>query len=141
MLSIPFYLGFLSTATCKQEPTGPTPTKQCRKCGYTLPLDEFPLFSQKGTTGRRNTCRMCGNEMQNIRRKLKRDNPAPPPGPCPVCGKHTTHWVLDHCHFTKQFRGYICNDCNLALGKFDDNPHTVYSAWRYLTRNSNDSFG
>ena len=137
MLSILSYLGSPWTATYSKEPVGPKPTKTCRKCGFTLPLDEFPTFSQKGTTGRRNTCRMCSNEMQNIRRKLKEENPKPPPGPCPICGKHTSHWVLDHCHFSKRFRGYICNDCNLALGRFDDNPNTVYRAWCYLKRESN----
>ena len=42
----------------------------------------------------------------------------PIPGDCPACGRHTTKWVLDHDHKTDKFRGYICDSCNVAFGKF-----------------------
>ena len=133
MSSIQLNLGFPLTATCRQEATGETHTKQCRKCGEHKPLHMFSTFSVSGSEGRRNTCKSCSNEMAKIRHKLKRSYPVPPPGRCPVCDKQTNHWVLDHCHTTSEFRGYICNDCNLGIGKFDDNPNIIYKAWRYLT--------
>jgi len=67
-----------------------------------------------------------------LRRKLKKQNPPPPPGLCPICEKHTEAWVLDHCHDTDQFRGYICSQCNLGLGCFDDQPSIVAKALSYL---------
>jgi formate dehydrogenase maturation protein FdhE len=133
MSSIQLNLGFPLTATCRQGITGEIPTKRCRKCGEEKPIASFTLFSVTGSQGRRNTCKSCEAEMHKLRRKLKKANPTPPPGPCPVCGKHTVHWVLDHSHTTSAFRGYICNDCNLGMGKFDDNPNIIYKAWRYLT--------
>ena len=41
-------------------------------------------------------------------------------------------WVLDHNHETGEFRGWICNDCNNALGKFNDDPKVLRIAIRYL---------
>ena len=118
---------------CRQEVTGETLTKECRKCGEVKPIAEFSLFSVVGSSGRRNTCKSCESEMASLRKRLKRTHPKPAPGPCPVCGKHTVKWVLDHSHTSNTFRGYICNDCNLGMGKFDDNPNIIYKAWKYLT--------
>jgi hypothetical protein len=45
---------------------------------------------------------------------------------------YTERWVLDHCHSKKVFRGYICDRCNLGLGKFYDDPSIVKKALEYL---------
>lgn len=34
---------------------------------------------------------------------------------------------------TEEFRGYICNSCNLGFGKFNDDPEIVWSAFIYLS--------
>ena len=44
----------------------------------------------------------------------------------------TEIWILDHCHFTNEFRGYICNNCNLALGRFNDDEKLLRKAIDYL---------
>lgn len=36
-------------------------------------------------------------------------------GPCEICG-HVRNLRYDHDHVTGQFRGWLCNWCNLALG-------------------------
>ena len=42
--------------------------------------------------------------------------------------------VLDHCHETGAFRGWLCNSCNLALGKLGDNRAGVLNLLNYIDR-------
>jgi hypothetical protein len=39
---------------------------------------------------------------------------------------------VDHCHSTGKFRGFLCNSCNLGLGKFQDDLETLKRAVFYL---------
>ncbi len=39
---------------------------------------------------------------------------------------------VDHCHVNGKVRGLLCNNCNLALGKFKDDILTLKSAIKYL---------
>jgi len=107
--------------------------KTCRACDTLKDLEDFPLFSTVGA-GRKNTCKACSNQLATVRARLRKANPPPPPGPCPACARITTNWVLDHCHYTDQFRGYICNSCNLGFGKFNDDPKLMQQALDYLTK-------
>lgn len=77
--------------------------------------------------------------MSRLRSKLRKQNPPPPPGPCPVCERHTESWVLDHNHLTESFRGYICNSCNLGFGKFNDDPEILKRALIYLLDYTNET--
>ena len=62
---------------------------------------------------------------------------------CPICKRTIDEvnkynqkllgtWVLDHCHDTNTFRGYICKHCNDGLGGFRDDLTTVKNAVKYL---------
>jgi hypothetical protein len=42
-------------------------------------------------------------------------------GTCPICEQHSDKLVYDHDHVTGKFRGWICHNCNLVLGKVKDN--------------------
>ena len=106
-------------------------SKKCKECGEVKLLAEFPLFSTTGA-GRKNTCKCCSNKQATVRRRLKRQHPIPSDGECPSCGRYTTQWVLDHDHKTDRFRGYICNACNVAFGKFDDDPSTMQRSLIWL---------
>jgi hypothetical protein len=46
--------------------------------------------------------------------------------------KRKTPWRLDHCHETGEFRGFLCSNCNLGLGKFKDDPEILLNAIAYL---------
>ena len=62
---------------------------------------------------------------------------------CPICERSIEEvnkynqkllgtWVLDHCHDTNTFRGYICKHCNDGLGGFRDDLTTIERAVIYL---------
>lgn len=131
MLNTQLSLDVLSIASSKSVLAGQIATKPCRKCHEDKPLDSFPFFSTS-TAGRKNTCKQCSKELSAVRSRLRLANPPPPPGHCPACRRWADKWVLDHCHHTDQFRGYICDSCNLGFGKFNDDPNMMASALVYL---------
>ncbi len=55
---------------------------------------------------------------------------------CGICGvpQDEYHRLLcvDHCHQTGGLRGLLCNDCNIGLGHFKDNPTLLEAAIKYL---------
>jgi hypothetical protein len=54
---------------------------------------------------------------------------------CMICDaprKANKMLCIDHCHTTGRIRGVLCDDCNIALGKFKDNIETLKSAINYL---------
>ena len=60
-------------------------------------------------------------------------------GTCAICRRAPTparHFVaclhVDHDHLTGRVRGLLCDACNMALGKFRDDPATLLHAYRYL---------
>ena len=62
-------------------------------------------------------------------------------GLCAICGSPGGRKRLcgDHCHKAESegvmhFRGLICDNCNVGLGRFKDNIETLKSAIRYLSQ-------
>lgn len=56
-----------------------------------------------------------------------------PHGPCEICGKECV-FVLDHDHATRIFRGWLCTNCNTALGKLGDTVAGLERAITYLKK-------
>lgn len=58
---------------------------------------------------------------------------------CAICGNTNGNRVLyvDHCHETGEIRGLLCNQCNLALGHFQDDIEKMEIAIEYLKRSAN----
>jgi len=53
--------------------------------------------------------------------------------PCAICGEtDISKLCIDHCHKTLIIRGVLCNDCNLGIGRFKDNPDLLVAAAKYL---------
>lgn len=50
---------------------------------------------------------------------------------CECCGG-TKRLVYDHSHVTGDFRGVLCNTCNLAAGQLGDTAEGVYRMYKYL---------
>ncbi len=110
-------------------------TKKCRNCGEIKIINEYPCFSTN-EAGRKNTCKTCSNKLSKLRNKLRAENPIPKAANCPICDKYTDKWILDHCHYSNNFRGYICNNCNLAIGRFNDDIELLKKAIVYLQGDS-----
>lgn len=56
---------------------------------------------------------------------------------CAICKSDKTsgiNWHTDHCHVTNKVRGILCNDCNVGIGLFKDNPDICIAASEYLKR-------
>jgi len=51
---------------------------------------------------------------------------------CPICLTENADMVVDHCHATGKFRGWICRSCNGAIGLLQDNIETLRRAIAYL---------
>ena len=44
-------------------------------------------------------------------------------------------WCLDHDHNTLEIRGWVCNNCNIAIGRLHDSPEIAMRAYEYLIYN------
>lgn len=49
------------------------------------------------------------------------------PDGCPLCGR-SDNLRYDHDHATDEFRGWLCHQCNLGLGMFQDDPELMRRA-------------
>lgn len=52
------------------------------------------------------------------------------------CGGRSGRLHIDHDHATGKFRGLLCPDCNLTLGKMKDDPELLRRAADYLERDN-----
>lgn len=105
--------------------------KICIKCNEVKADTDFPYFSTKGA-GRKNSCKICNSKLVKVRNELKKDNFKPKCNTCIICQRTDRKLVLDHNHETNEFRGWLCDGCNSALGKFDDDIQKLQRAIAYL---------
>lgn len=119
-------------------------TKVCNQCLKELPISSFPFNS--GASHRRAKCKSC--EKEQVRQRKKYNYLSPPTNhTCPICerneeqcagkgGKKVGTWCLDHDHKTGNMRGWLCHECNRALGNFKDNIELIKKALNYLENNN-----
>jgi hypothetical protein len=121
-------------------------TKECRICGIKKPLTEFHKCSnEKLINGKiypvryRSECKKCrrvgGKAHSSAAKKLMEQSgiKRPPIGtPCDNCGKMDQKLIFDHCHETEKFRGWLCYQCNTAIGNLGDNLDGLMRAVKYL---------
>jgi hypothetical protein len=122
--------------------------KTCIKCHEVKPLTAFMTREnlKSGKSSYRTECKKCAKEKGILRKALEKQHPRPTSANycCPICNKTEKElknngrwsdrnvWCLDHDHNTLEFRGWICNNCNIAIGRFEDNPSIVLKAYDYL---------
>jgi Recombination endonuclease VII len=62
-------------------------------------------------------------------------------GCCNICKVHQSllkkSLAVDHCHKTNKIRGLLCEDCNLALGRFKDSFTNLKNAMQHLRGKNN----
>lgn len=68
-----------------------------------------------------------------IRRKKRLEAAAgrPMPNVCDIC-ESAAKICFDHCHASGRFRGWLCNNCNTALGLAKDSPAILRKMAAYL---------
>jgi len=113
-----------------------TDTKTCVYCFEEKTLDQFPKhIGHKDNLDTR--CRDCIKKQTQIRNELKRKAPDKPEL-CECCGKvPKKHMALDHDHKTNEFRGWICDKCNVGIGLLGDDLEGVTNAMNYLLSRNN----
>lgn len=55
------------------------------------------------------------------------------PRVCDICG-NDVRVAFDHCHKTGEFRGWLCINCNTALGLVHDDKKHLLKLVEYLSR-------
>ena len=108
----------------------------CRDCGDLLTEENRTMksVSKKGKQYYLNRCKTCITEADIIVRRLKKEHPPPPAGtPCACCGR-IDKLFLDHDHSTKEYRSYICRNCNSGIGLLGDSEAGLRQALAYLER-------
>jgi len=114
---------------------------ECNNCGVVQPVQNFQHMLA-GEIKRK--CRSCAREQSKLIKHLKTIHAYPDTNyTCPICDrsihevgrkgqKMLQSWVLDHCHTTETFRGWVCFNCNTGLGAFKDDVNKVGKAHEYL---------
>jgi hypothetical protein len=122
-------------------------SKECTKCKECKPLTEefFPLHN-KTKSGFDSWCRSCratyrnGIRRGNYRHIINDDdlkNLIDTTKECVICGSEES-LVVDHCHKKNIIRGMLCNNCNMGLGHFKDDPELLEFARIYLINYSDN---
>jgi hypothetical protein len=77
------------------------------------------------------------NASRNIKRRAELEILAgrPKPDACEICAGNKGGILFDHCHQRGHFRGWICTNCNNALGMVNDNITHLRKLAAYLERN------
>ena len=82
---------------------------------------------------RRKGGKACASASSKLMKKYKMKRP-PIGVPCQNCGKQNKKLVFDHCHKTGAFRGWLCYQCNSAIGNLGDDLRGLQRAVKYLRR-------
>ena len=128
-------------------------SKICRVCGQEKDDSEFRLtrlFKGRDEGAYyRSECSKCEDLAKKQRLQAKKNAP-PEPERCECCGKKNIEslvvgekrcsknkLLVDHCHETGEFRGWICRNCNQGIGKLGDDVEGLVKALNYLLRFKN----
>ena len=115
---------------------------KCKSCSVEYP-NTREYFHLRLTTTRESgetthilfdTCKTCRNKESKIRSALRKKNIHTKGSRCECCNKKTDSLYLDHDHLTKEFRGWLCNGCNISIGGLGDSVEGLKKAIAYLTK-------
>ena len=119
----------------------------CIECGdFVKSYKKFDKRVNKYYESRSARCGVCERLKQKygITRKDRDEMYAEQDGKCVICKDNLTFaWnhskasaAVDHCHTSGKVRGLLCMNCNMGLGKFQDNPEFLRNAADYLEDNN-----
>ena len=112
-----------------------TDVKVCKECNMKKSIMYFNLSRQDGFSRNytKNICAECDHKNQRRVTQLHKLFADVKPTHCTIC-KKDEKLSPDHCHKTMVFRGWICKECNVLLGKAFDNPQILINAIEYLQK-------
>jgi hypothetical protein len=112
--------------------------KTCVKCGKEKLPSQFRLSAKSDNHKyRRPECIECEKKYSKEKYKIfKKIKSIEIGNKCACCGRSDKKLVLDHCHVTGKFRGFICQNCNLGIGRLGDNIEGIKMALKYLKKNN-----
>ena len=114
---------------------------ECNDCGVVQPVENFQHLPS-GEIKRK--CKSCKRKQLHLVDHLRTLHTYPDENYlCPICQRNIKEigrkgqprmqmWVLDHCHDTETFRGWVCSNCNTGLGAFKDSLERITKAKNYL---------
>jgi transcription initiation factor IIE alpha subunit len=81
-------------------------------------------------------CKVCAGKKSKVVSALRKQFPYPSEGyQCPICLRVVNKYYLDHDWVSGEFRGWLCNGCNVALGLLKDDVDMLFRAASYLRGN------
>jgi Recombination endonuclease VII len=123
-------------------------TKKCRTCSQEKSLTSFGKHKDR-KLGLADSCKACRNEKAILDRHglTKSEKEAmliAQSYRCAICDCHQSEikhiLSVDHCHKTGKIRGLLCPECNLGIGKFQDNVKFLKAAAQYLAKHKQVDF-
>lgn len=113
-------------------------TRICHTCQEEKHKDEF--YNHRLRPGGKSCyCIPCSKKHgEDVKELRKTAPPQPIDNACQCCGRKDRKLLLDHCHDTITFRGWICGKCNTGLGSLGDTLEDVKKALRYLENIENE---
>lgn len=124
-----------STGSLFEDPDSILYTKICRRCGQRKNKQNWFWKDKNNRDRYSNLCKACYRIAKNKVRNLHK-MAGPPPSTCECCGKKPSikPLCLDHDHTTNEVRGWLCDQCNTAIGHLGDTIPDVEKALTYLKR-------
>lgn len=112
--------------------------KVCGKCNQLKPLFDFASWRKGDSAHKRTNCKSCETESSVKLKESKKlaGNPTSPPigTPCPICANASLRLCFDHDHATLAHRGWLCPQCNRAIGQLGDSVLGLTKAIDYLNK-------
>ena len=109
-------------------------TQVCKLCLKEL---DIALFHNRisNKSGLDTRCKTCFSEDAKLRKELRQKYAKVKPDNCECCDTpHRKSLVIDHDHDTLEFRGWLCESCNLGIGLLGDTIAGTEKALTFLRK-------
>lgn len=109
-------------------------TRLCKVCNNHKDINSFYVTTHKkdGSRTYGHVCNSCKKDRSDVVKHLKQKYLEPSLKICQCCQQKVDTLVLDHCHISLEFRGWLCHNCNKGIGMLGDNIEGLSKALKYL---------
>ena len=128
---------------CKRDNAPNRIAAECKKCNHEKYSKRRKEYSKKQSAGKTDVYKKQNRNAQAKKYNIsleEYDKCMASSDNCEICGVFATTKGLsfDHCHETGEFRGILCNKCNMAIGQLGDNIAGLEKALKYLKGKNNE---